>query len=294
MALGDGSVWLGDFDQSKVACHLGCGVVSRLDPETGRVVASITIAKAPRAMAYGDGALWMEAEVPDNSSAIVVKVDPATNQVVAQSDVPGTSIAGSTGHPRIAVGGGAVWVAYGDELVKIDPATGSVIASTKTTTYADYIVANDAGVWVIGEPHGVAQVDLDTLALREFAALPPGFIQSSTLDGDTIWLTAAHNVEPTGVTIELIKIDTRTGQVTYTGIPTANVVAGGGRVWFQGFAGATIAATHPDEAVEIDPGTGRIIRAASVGIGEISPPLLAVDAHTLWLLTQNGLIRIRA
>jgi hypothetical protein len=296
LALGDGSVWVGGFPSDAARCHLGCGRITRFDATSGAVEATITVPKYPRALAFGFGALWAEVEVPDGAAALVVKVDPATNQVVAQAEIPDIAVVGSTGHPKLAVGAGAVWSLYGDELTKFDPHTGAVVGNVRLDgQYFDGgIVANDAGVWLVGQQ--VMAIDPPTLAPRQIATVDLGYIQSAALDGGTIWLTEAHG-GAAGVTepmIELVKVDTASGHVTSTGIPTANVAAGAGRVWFQGFAGAKLGDTYPDDVVEIDPVSTRMLRAATVGLNALRPPLLVVDRDAVWLLTGSGLLRIRA
>ena len=211
----------------------------------------------------------MEAELPDSTVAIVVAIDPTTNRVVAQTDIPGTVIVGSTGHPRIVVGAGAVWSLHGDQLTKFDPQTAAVAGNVRLDgQYFDGgIVASDTGVWLVGVP--ILAVDPSSMETREIATVEPGYIQSSTIDGDTIWLTEAHGGGGRDPVIELVRIDTTTGEVTYTGVPTYNVVAGQGRVWFQGFAGLQVSDTHSGYAVEVDPATHQMLRAAAIDLAAI-------------------------
>ena len=92
--------------------------------------------------------------------------------------------------------------------------------------------------------------------------------------------------------IELVRIDTTTGEVTYTGVPTYNVAAGEGRVWFQGFAGLHVSDTHSGYAVEVDPATHQMLRAAAIDlaadhastprrrpVGPVAPPRHPTDTR---------------
>ena len=63
-----GSVW--------VANHLD-GTVSRLEPSTGHVQATIPVGQGPNALAAAGGSLWVGSELED----IVVAIDPTTNSV---------------------------------------------------------------------------------------------------------------------------------------------------------------------------------------------------------------------
>lgn len=293
LALGDGSVWVGGYLNDAAPCRLDCGRVTRLDASSGAVEATITVPKYPRALMFGFDALWAEVEVPDNMAALVVKIDPATNQVVAQAEIPDIVVAGSTGHPKLAVGAGAVWSLYGDRLTKFDPQTGAVVGNVRLGgSFDGGIVANDAGVWLVGVQ--ILAIDPSSMETRQIATVDAGYIQSSTVDGDTIWLTEAHGGGGRVPVIELVRIDTPSGGTTFTGIPTTNVAAGSGRVWFQGFAGVMLTDTHPDDVVELDPASTRPIRAATVGYGALAHPVMVVDRDAVWLLSGGGLVRIRA
>jgi DNA-binding beta-propeller fold protein YncE len=101
LAAGAGAIWTG-----------GDGQLLRLDPRSGRLVASIPWAAGSHDAdgAVGAGSVWFA------SGDRLVRVDPATNRLVATATIPELASAG------IAVGADAVWVLSGDLLVRIDPA----------------------------------------------------------------------------------------------------------------------------------------------------------------------------
>jgi YVTN family beta-propeller protein len=77
VALGEGSVWV--LNQTD-------GTVSRIDPQTNSVVATIAVSSTPvdgGDIAVGCGAVW--ARVDDE---LVARIDPATNEVVARYGPP--------------------------------------------------------------------------------------------------------------------------------------------------------------------------------------------------------------
>jgi hypothetical protein len=291
LALGDGSVWVGGSPSDLGACHVDCGRITRINAKTGEVMATITVPKLPRALVFEYGALWVEVEWPDNSPALVLKINPATNAIEAQTELVGTSIVGSTGHPRLAAGAGYVWSLYGNRLDKIDRTTGALLATTTLPFWGDHIVANGQGVWIVEGSPGIAVVAINagTLEGTEIAALPAGYVQSATINRGVLWLTESHGT----VTIELIEVDPGTGDVTFTGIPTANVASGAGELWFQGFVGPAPPDPRPGAVVELDPTRKRPKRVASVGLGSSSSPSLAVDGNAVWILSGGGLVRIR-
>jgi len=103
LAVGFDSVWV---------LNQGDGTVSRIDPVTNRVIATIQL-EIPGAggdIATGSGAVWVT-----NLGKPLSRVDPATNQVTAQFVGPGGD--------ALRVGLGAVWLcSFGlQQLWRIDP-----------------------------------------------------------------------------------------------------------------------------------------------------------------------------
>jgi YVTN family beta-propeller protein len=102
LAVGAGSVWVanrtlgrnGFFPSGKR------GTVSRIDPETNAVVATIRVGHEPSGIAVGDGAIW----VVNRTDFTVSRIDPGTNRVIATIPIGNRP----TG---IAAGGGSVFVA---------------------------------------------------------------------------------------------------------------------------------------------------------------------------------------
>jgi YVTN family beta-propeller protein len=93
VAAGAGAVWVTDQLNDRVA---------RVDPVTGRVVASIAVGHGAGGVAVGAGSVW----VANTLEGTVSRIDPETNRVVATIRVPG--------RPKdVSVGAGSVW-AVGD------------------------------------------------------------------------------------------------------------------------------------------------------------------------------------
>jgi YVTN family beta-propeller protein len=131
MAVGGGSVWvLGDAADHRLW---------RLDERTGALQATIDLPFVARAVAYGEGALWVTAQVDD----IVGKVDPATDRI-AQTIQVGRGASG------VATGGGAVWVTnrIDGTVSRIDPKQGRVTATIPVGGAAVDVAFGDRTVWV--------------------------------------------------------------------------------------------------------------------------------------------------
>jgi streptogramin lyase len=100
IATGAGGVWLADpFDEQVV----------RIDPKTRRVMARIP-AGAVTTLAMTGDAVWAL------SSRGLVRIDPATDRVVASASDPDLR-----GARLVAAGAGAVWTAGWSSVSRIDP-----------------------------------------------------------------------------------------------------------------------------------------------------------------------------
>ena len=112
----------------------------RVDPATGDVIATITVGETPRFLALGEGSVWVMNQVDGSVS----RIDSATNAVTATIPT-GLPIHGGD----IAVGGGAVWVRGGPELLaRIDPVTNGVTARWGPLAGSGSVAADDEAVWV--------------------------------------------------------------------------------------------------------------------------------------------------
>jgi len=104
LAIGEGAVWVAARPGFRCcpAQAVGTGTVTRIDPRTNSVEATIPIGGDPAGIALGEGAIW----IADPGTRSVVRVDPKKNRVVARIRVGA--------RPRgIAVGDGSVWISVG-------------------------------------------------------------------------------------------------------------------------------------------------------------------------------------
>ena len=99
---GEGGVW---------TLNRGDGSVTRVDPKTGKVVATIPVGAAISAgdIAAGEGSIWISA-----AGVPIVRIDPRTNRAVQRFT--------GDGGGAIVAAFGAVWVAAGRNLTwRLDP-----------------------------------------------------------------------------------------------------------------------------------------------------------------------------
>ena len=104
LAFGEGAIWVAARPAFRCCPPepVGTGTLTRIDPATDSVDATIPIGGQPAGIAVGDGAIW----IADPGTRSVVRVDPKKNRVVTRIRVGA--------RPRgIAVGGGFVWISTG-------------------------------------------------------------------------------------------------------------------------------------------------------------------------------------
>jgi hypothetical protein len=131
VAAGYGSVW------TLATAPQGGGLVTRLEPATGRVVGRRAISGAATALAVGQGAVWVANGCAGGVLRAPVGPGPASCLPVAD---------GATG---VAVGAGGVWVADGDgaRLLRLEPGSGNVAAVAWTGTRPTAVATGSGAVW---------------------------------------------------------------------------------------------------------------------------------------------------
>ena len=137
VAISSGSVWMTTGEN---------GHVVRFDPDTKAVAAEIDVRAGPVTdLAVSEDAVWASA------SSELVRIDPATNEVVARLRSQG-------GFGDIALGESGLWVVSGSgeegEVWQIDPATNDVRQrlSLANPSYWNEIAVGNGAVWVTSSP----------------------------------------------------------------------------------------------------------------------------------------------
>jgi hypothetical protein len=160
VAVGADSVWvasLGSWHSGKggVVVNDGPGVVTRVDPTTGSVLARIDVARGATAIAVGDGAVWALGGRGVRAADVLDRIDPRTNRVVAAIRVPHLPAA-------VAAGRRYVWVVSephsgGGEVTRISVHSGRAVSRWIPHSWVPAAVTVAGGrVW-IADP-GVAQL----------------------------------------------------------------------------------------------------------------------------------------
>jgi YVTN family beta-propeller protein len=162
IAVGRGSDFIAASPEAIWVSNYADGTISRIDPTTNQVAATVTIGGSPFGMAAGFGSLW----VANENDGKVSRLDPATNQVTA-------SVQTHDNAESLVVAAGAVWVSYygakdqpGGVVSRIDPATNSVVAAVSVGTNPVYLASGGGYVWVALEGEAsIVQINPATNAI---------------------------------------------------------------------------------------------------------------------------------
>ncbi len=215
-AAGDGAVWLS---------HLSEDTVSRIDPATNKVSATIQVGPQPVGIAVSPGAVW----VVNAGGPSVSRIDPDTNRVVATIRV-GPKLACCSEHFSLIAAHGAVWVGVPNEngIVHVDPATNRVVATVKLPyPPCAFLAADTTALWSTGGGCAdmVGRIDLQTKKLTARLAEPHPVGLALAFGSVWVAVLGSANVD---------QLDPRTGSLVARlpvgGVPV-RLAVGFGSVW---------------------------------------------------------------
>jgi ABC-type branched-subunit amino acid transport system substrate-binding protein/DNA-binding beta-propeller fold protein YncE len=170
MALGVGALWA-----------TGGGFVVRIDPESGKSVATVE-ADASRIAAGREGVWYISAF----DAGAVTRINPRTNRTGRVIDVGDATLSG------IAVGAGSVWVTAAREGVvfRIAPGGSAAITPIDVGTGVSYIAYGAGAVWAANYVDGtLSRIDPKTNAV--VARTPIGAVQSLAAGAGSAWASTA-------------------------------------------------------------------------------------------------------
>jgi DNA-binding beta-propeller fold protein YncE len=253
LAVGAGSLWMPtsgtitrvDLGESKVTAVINVGskegpasvaasgdqiwftdhakeAVSRIDPQTNRIVERIPVGFAVYDIAIDGDTLWLtDLGFATAGGNVVVRVDTNSNRIVERIDVPAPA--------TITVGGGAVWVVeFGavrgkpSKVARIDPRTNEVVEEIPVETYYPYHMAFGAGsIWIangldIEKPSRdkLSVSRLDPKTNKEVARIDTGLnMWSLVVDGGSVWAAGSPPDCASSDEGALVRIDPTTNEV---------------------------------------------------------------------------------
>lgn len=242
-------------------------------PEPGKPAIGMVLPCYTKAVAAGEGAVWVMPET-DGESAVsnyywLMKIDPQTGRTLHV----GEPFFGVLTHPALTTGFGAVWLAVGDELSKIDPTTAAPVASVELSPPAsrfnvfDGIAAGLGAVWVTRVV--LFRVDPTTTKIVATIRLPAKAGQVATGAG-AVWV-----LTPNGVS----RIDPDTNREVLS-IPLN--LGGGRRIVFA--AGSVWVFDDRGRLARIDPRANELVN--SPGANSVTD-VIPADDTSVWILQKR-------
>jgi YVTN family beta-propeller protein len=233
-----------------------------LDGTGKRLAKELAVGAGPGKLAYGAGSVW----VSNTLDGTVSRVDPqhATSQPIRVGPDPA----------GIAFGSGAVWVtsSQGRKLLRINPASNSVVQEIPVGNGATGVAAADDKVWVANRFDDTVS-EVDALTGKPLKAFGAGSAPTAVAVGfRSVWIAD-------GSTSTVTRLDPRTG--TQQAIPVGNgpsgVAVGSGSVWVSNALDSTVS--------RIDPSTDRVTNTIPVGEG---PSDISAGEGSVWVANTYG------
>ena len=120
--------------------------LQRIDPATNRVTATVALGKGPGFLAAGEGAVWVQ----EQGDGTLARIDPASATVTGRVKVGANLKWGD-----IDTGGGKVWLRTTDDqqFVVVDPATLAIRARVGAALGSGALRYTPNGVWTTAHDH---------------------------------------------------------------------------------------------------------------------------------------------
>ena len=261
------------------------------------VIATIDVKGASWGIAAHDQAVWVQVDPPVDA---MVRIDTRTAAVTAR-----------VAHGRNAASGeAALWIAAGDHVLQVDPATGETLA-TIPTEEASYLGVGLGAVWTM-TPTGLIRIDVATRTITATIPIPDCDKPANISVGhDSVWMAcnrsssvaridAKHNTvaamipvgpRPHGVAVSEDAVwvpnggdntVSRIDPATNTVIATIENAGGGGGIVVGDDA---VWAATVNGIAKIDPRTNTIVGQIELGSGSYYGLVLA--AESLWVSTRS-------
>jgi virginiamycin B lyase len=232
-----------------------------------------------------EDAVWVASTKP----FAIVRIDPATNKIVASIRIPGEACSGLTS------GFGSIWAPICGKkpaLVRIDAAKNAISAILPIAPAGAEggIAASDDSIWLATDANGtLVRIDPSTNSVRQKISTPPASYNPIFSDG-IVWITGIEkNV--------LTAVDANSGKVLES-IPVGPrprfLTASAGSIWTLNQGDGTVSRVDEKSrkataAIQVGiPGTGGDIDfgADSVWLSVFDVPLSRLDATTNRVVKQ--------
>jgi hypothetical protein len=296
LAYGEGSIWVAVSGAPDYG-----GKVLRIDPATNEVIAEITTDVVPSwevgggGITVAAGSVWLTGPIKtterrDGSGgylreAGLVRIDPATNQVVTT-----IRLGGDSGSDVVVTDEGVWTLVFANscmEVAQVDPATGEIVRRIELdATYGHFLLR--VGPYVVAAVNargdaGIGETQIVAIDPTDGAILGSNMLDDyawPASDGSSLWLVSSRGLD---------QIDPATGAVVagpYDIAATGDALAvADGRVWFlqpesgRDLAAFLVSTLTVDVHVDLPPSA--------------TPIAIALSPDSAWVLTYEGqLLRV--
>jgi PASTA domain len=268
---------LGDFGSVWVANHR-LGQVSRINPSSGKVIATMPAGRGVGGPTPGQNAVWFVGE----QDGTITRADPGTNKSTTFQS-PYNALCGQS-----AAVAGALWVdvcgnaGFSAFVTRFDMTTHKVTAQVATGNGVDTMVADGTNIWVATyNPGQVLEIDGTTGAvLRQIPVSGCPQIAPDSLAAGYLWVGQrdTDEVEPCTGTSSVLRINTTNGAERTISVGGPSILAaGGGTIW------AAVKVSGTEEAlVRIDPTTLATTNWSKLPMNE-QPDGFTYISNELWI-----------
>ncbi len=245
-----------------------------------------------------DNALWAVVQLPgadtdaDPDDAVlaqgqILRIDPDTGTVLSTIDIGEAPL----WDPVIESGFNAVWVAWGNVLLRVDPSTETVETVTDTLVSGqDDLLGNvvhgrlavgEGAVWLLDDVSSLIRIDPTTSTVTDTIYLQGGR-RSVEVGGGSVWVL----IEEESNDGRLLRIDPGTLDV----IPTARIrnvlFPGSGRP--LAFGEGALWVTNFGAVTRIDPDSGAVSATIPVPGAGCGPLVIGFGGSMVWAATSEA------
>jgi YVTN family beta-propeller protein len=213
LIFGDGSLWVSTVASGDLGAPSEMDVVSRIDLETGEILSTVKVPRAPVSLVFSPDAVWVVNFGMDGDT--VMHLDPKTGQI------SGDPIQTGRAPISLALGEGSLWVANHDAhtVTRIELATNQVLANITVPSEPHRLAYGEGAVWVANwHVDSVTRIDPQTNQVVG-EPIPIGFPAGNIAVGlGSVWVTSDYRGPGDGAPedVVLVRIDPATNRAVET------------------------------------------------------------------------------
>ncbi len=209
------------YDEDALWSVSADGELTRLDTESGEIVATLGLGVKPAGLTVGAGSVW----VTGRNSPTLFRIDPSVNDIVDRFPLPMKGVV-TDGTGEVAFGANSVWVGHGGYdpgafVERLDPETGRVQHRFSILGGdANHLAFDDGALWVASQASGkLWKIDPRTnkLVLRRQLRQSPCCVAAG---GGFVWVAInpdakVWKVSTDGSVLDIIKLPASIKNVEY-------------------------------------------------------------------------------